>query len=78
LPRVGSLPGVKNRSRARLLARWSSAMNPAAAEHSTTATYNIPRPELDQGLELTTKLYETPKNIVEYPCRAPKQRKHRI
>jgi 6-pyruvoyltetrahydropterin/6-carboxytetrahydropterin synthase len=30
--------------------------------------YNILKPELDEILELKIKLYETPRNYVEYPC----------
>ncbi|WP_405208074.1 6-pyruvoyl trahydropterin synthase family protein [Aquimarina sp. LLG6339-5] len=41
-------------------------LNPTA-ENIAIVTYNILRSHLDQKLELKIKLYETPRNYVEYP-----------
>ena len=41
-------------------------LNPTA-EHIAMVIYNTLRPELDESLELKIKLYETPRNFVEYP-----------
>tara|TARA_B100000780_G_C21064715_1_gene428085 strand:- start:255 stop:668 length:414 start_codon:yes stop_codon:yes gene_type:complete len=41
-------------------------LNPTA-EHIAIIIYNTLRPELDESLELKIKLYETPRNFVEYP-----------
>ena len=43
-----------------------AALNPTA-EHISAVIYNLLRPELDANLELKIKLYETPRNYVEYP-----------
>jgi 6-pyruvoyltetrahydropterin/6-carboxytetrahydropterin synthase len=43
------------------------SLNPTA-ENIAIVIYNILKPELDESLELRIKLYETPRNYVEYPC----------
>jgi 6-pyruvoyltetrahydropterin/6-carboxytetrahydropterin synthase len=42
-------------------------LNPTV-ENIAMVIYNILKPELDEILELKIKLYETPRNYVEYPC----------
>ncbi len=42
------------------------SLNPTA-ENIALVIYNILKPALDQSLELRIKLYETPRNYVEYP-----------
>ena len=42
-------------------------LNPTA-ENIAIVIYNILRVEIDTKLELKIKLYETPRNYVEYPC----------
>ncbi len=41
-------------------------LNPSA-ENIAAVIYNLIRPELESALELKIKLYETPRNYVEYP-----------
>ena len=41
-------------------------LNPTA-EHIAAVIYNLLKTELDINLELKIKLYETPRNYVEYP-----------
>jgi 6-pyruvoyltetrahydropterin/6-carboxytetrahydropterin synthase len=41
-------------------------LNPTA-EHIAAVIYNLLKAELDINLELKIKLYETPRNYVEYP-----------
>ena len=41
-------------------------VNPTA-ENIAISIYNLLKPELAAGLELKIKLYETPRNFVEYP-----------
>lgn len=41
-------------------------LNPTA-ENIALVIYNLLKPELDSNLELKIKLYETPRNYVEYP-----------
>ena len=43
-----------------------AALNPTA-ENISAVIYNLLKPELDAKLELKIKLYETPRNYVEYP-----------
>lgn len=42
------------------------ALNPTA-ENIAIVTYNLLRPHIDKGLDLFIRLYETPRNFVEYP-----------
>jgi len=42
------------------------ALNPTA-ENIVVVIYNLLRPHLDASLELMIRLYETPRNFVEYP-----------
>ena len=42
------------------------SLNPTA-ENIAIVIYNLLRPTLDQSLELFIRLYETPRNFVEYP-----------
>jgi len=42
------------------------SLNPTA-ENIAMVIYDILKAELDEGLELLIKLYETPRNFVEYP-----------
>ena len=42
------------------------ALNPTA-ENIAITIYNLLRQEIDEQLELKIKLYETPRNYVEYP-----------
>ncbi|MBT2160675.1 6-pyruvoyl trahydropterin synthase family protein [Zobellia barbeyronii] len=42
------------------------SLNPTA-ENIAMVIYDILKAELDEGLELRIKLYETPRNFVEYP-----------
>lgn len=42
-------------------------LNPSA-ENIAVVIYNILRPEIDASLELSIRLYETPRNFVEYPA----------
>lgn len=41
-------------------------LNPTA-EHMAVIIYNLLKPELNANLQLKIKLYETPRNYVEYP-----------
>ncbi|UMB60714.1 6-carboxytetrahydropterin synthase [Lutibacter sp. A80] len=41
-------------------------LNPTA-ENIVIVTYNILRPHIEEDYELKIKLYETPRNFVEYP-----------
>jgi len=41
-------------------------LNPTA-ENLAVVIYNLLRPEIESKLELNIKLYETPRNYVEYP-----------
>jgi len=41
-------------------------VNPTA-ENIAISIYNILKPKLEASLELKIKLYETPRNFVEYP-----------
>jgi 6-pyruvoyltetrahydropterin/6-carboxytetrahydropterin synthase len=41
-------------------------VNPTA-ENIAISIYNLLKPKLASGLELKIKLYETPRNFVEYP-----------
>ncbi|MCX2744316.1 6-carboxytetrahydropterin synthase [Mangrovivirga sp. M17] len=41
--------------------------NPTA-ENIAVVIWNILRKEIDKKLDLTVRLYETPRNFVEYPC----------
>lgn len=41
-------------------------LNPTA-ENIAMVIYNLLKPDLDESLELKIKLYETPRNYVEYP-----------
>ena len=43
-----------------------ASLNPTA-ENIAMVIYNLLKPELDENLELKIKLYETRRNIVEYP-----------
>lgn len=43
-----------------------ASLNPTA-ENIAVVIYNLLRPHLDEGLELQVRLYETPRNFVEYP-----------
>jgi len=42
-------------------------LNPTA-ENIAIVIYNILRPQLDAALDLMIRLYETPRNFVEYPA----------
>ena len=42
-------------------------LNPTA-ENISIVIYNLLRPEIDASLELSIRLYETPRNFVEYPA----------
>ncbi|MGB3005903.1 MAG: 6-carboxytetrahydropterin synthase [Chitinophagaceae bacterium] len=42
-------------------------LNPTA-ENIAIVTFNILRPFIDEKLELVVRLYETPRNFVEYPA----------
>lgn len=42
------------------------SLNPTA-ENIAIVVYNLLRPHLDEKLELYIRLYETPRNFVEYP-----------
>lgn len=42
-------------------------LNPTA-ENIAVVIYNLLRPEIDAQLELYIRLYETPRNFVEYPA----------
>lgn len=42
-------------------------LNPTA-ENIAMVIYNLLRPEIDAQLELSIRLYETPRNFVEYPA----------
>ncbi|QCK15031.1 6-pyruvoyl trahydropterin synthase family protein [Mangrovivirga cuniculi] len=42
-------------------------VNPTA-ENIAVVIWNILRKEIDKKLDLTVRLYETPRNFVEYPC----------
>ncbi len=41
-------------------------LNPTA-ENIAMVIYNLLKPELEESMELRIKLYETPRNFVEYP-----------
>ncbi|MGC4232455.1 MAG: 6-carboxytetrahydropterin synthase [Niabella sp.] len=42
-------------------------LNPTA-ENIAIVIYNLIRPHIDAGLDLQVRLYETPRNFVEYPA----------
>jgi 6-pyruvoyltetrahydropterin/6-carboxytetrahydropterin synthase len=42
-------------------------LNPTA-ENIAVVIYNLLRPKIDEKLELQVRLYETPRNFVEYPA----------
>jgi len=42
-------------------------LNPTA-ENIAIVIYNLLRPHIDEGLDLSVRLYETPRNFVEYPA----------
>jgi 6-pyruvoyltetrahydropterin/6-carboxytetrahydropterin synthase len=42
-------------------------LNPTA-ENISIVIYNLLRPEIDASLRLVVRLYETPRNFVEYPA----------
>lgn len=42
-------------------------LNPTA-ENIVVVIYNLLRPRIDERLELQVRLYETPRNFVEYPA----------
>ena len=42
-------------------------LNPTA-ENIAVVIYNLLRPVIDKALDLTIRLYETPRNFVEYPA----------
>ncbi len=44
-----------------------AALNPTA-ENIVIVIYNLLRPRLDAGLELSVRLYETERNFVQYPA----------
>lgn len=43
------------------------SLNPTA-ENIVIVIFNLLRPQIDKNLELQIKLYETPRNFVEYPA----------
>ncbi|MFZ9694793.1 MAG: 6-pyruvoyl trahydropterin synthase family protein [Chitinophagaceae bacterium] len=43
------------------------ALNPTA-ENIAIVIYNLLRPHIDSSLELQVRLYETPRNFVDYPA----------
>lgn len=43
------------------------ALNPTA-ENIAIVIYNLLRPQIDASLDLMIRLYETPRNFVEYPA----------
>lgn len=43
-----------------------ASLNPTA-ENIAMVIYNLLKPEIDESLEVKIKLYETPRNFVEYP-----------
>ena len=44
-----------------------ASLNPTA-ENIAVVIYRILRPEIDESLDLHIRLYETPRNFVEYPA----------
>lgn len=44
-----------------------AALNPTA-ENIAIVIYNLLRPKIDAGLQLQVRLYETPRNFVDYPA----------
>ena len=42
-------------------------LNPTA-ENIVIVIYNLLRPHIDAGMEMQVRLYETPRNFVEYPA----------
>lgn len=42
------------------------SMNPTA-ENIAVVIYNLLRPQIDENVDLQIRLYETPRNFVEYP-----------